>query len=152
MTHTANTTARMYLRWRDIDTWGHVTHSVYHDFLAEGRLALLAACVPDTFLDFVIARVELDYRREINHREGHVDVTSEIAEVGEKSLTLAQRIVLPDGSTAAESRSVMVGWDPTARGARKLFPEERIALLQGAKPEEAGQQSGDSSRSLELEL
>jgi acyl-CoA thioester hydrolase len=126
---------RMQLRWRDIDSWGHVTHSVYHDFLAEGRLALITARLPGAASDFVIARVEIDYRREVRRDEEYVDVTGEIAQIGGKSLTIDQRIVLPDGSVAAESRSIMVGWDPATRAARELSARERTALLQnGSAP------------------
>ena len=118
----------MPLRWRDIDSWGHVTHSVYHDFLAEGRLALITDRLPGAAAEFVIARVEIDYRREVRRDEEHVDVTGEISQIGSKSLTIEQRIVLPDGSVAAEARSVMVAWDPAARAARELSPRERAAL------------------------
>jgi acyl-CoA thioester hydrolase len=120
----------MPLRWRDIDSWGHLTHSVYHDFLAEGRLALITARLPGAAFDFVIARVEIDYRREVRRDEEYVDVTGEIAQIGGKSLTIDQQILLPDGSIAAESRSVMVRWDLATRAARQLSARERTALRQ----------------------
>ncbi len=126
----AGSVTRIPLRWRDIDSWGHVTHSVYHDFLAESRLALITARLPGAAAEFVIARVEVDYRGEIRREEEYVDVTGEIAQIGGKSLTIEQRIVLPDGSVAADSRSVMVAWDPAARAARELSPRERAALTQ----------------------
>jgi acyl-CoA thioester hydrolase len=119
---------RLPLRWRDIDSWGHVTHSVYHDFLAEGRLALITDRLPGAASEFVIARVEIDYRHEVRREADYVDVTGAIAQIGGKSLTIEQRVVLPDGSVAAEARSVMVAWDPTARAARELSPRERAAL------------------------
>jgi acyl-CoA thioester hydrolase len=119
---------RTPLRWRDIDSWGHVTHSVYHDFLADGRLALIMARLPEAAHEFVLARVEIDYRLEVRREAEYVDVTGEIAKLGGKSLTIEQRIVLPDGSVAAEARSVMVAWDPATRAARELSPRERAAL------------------------
>jgi acyl-CoA thioester hydrolase len=130
----AGSVTRMPLRWRDIDSWGHVTHSVYHDFLAEGRLALITDRLPGAASNFVIARVEIDYRREIRREEEYVDVTGEISQIGGKSLTIAQRIVLPDGSVAAESLSVMVAWDGAARAARELSPRERTALTASGPP------------------
>ena len=122
----------MQLRWRDIDGWGHLTHSVYHDFLAEGRLALITARLPGSEFDFVIARVEIDYRREVRREADYVDVTGEITELRGKSFTIDQQIVLPDGSVAADSRSVMVAWDAATRGARELAPRERAALTPDA--------------------
>jgi acyl-CoA thioester hydrolase len=130
----------MQLRWRDIDGWGHLTHSVYHDFLAEGRLALITARLPGSAFDFVIARVEIDYRREVRREEDYVDVTGEIVALGGKSFTIDQRIVLPDGSVAAQARSVMVAWDSATRGARELSQPERTALAAStAAPETADQ-------------
>ncbi len=136
----AGSVTRMQLRWRDIDGWGHLTHSVYHDFLAEGRLALITARLPGSAFDFVIARVEIDYRREVRRDEDYVDVTGEIVALGGKSFTIDQRIVLPDGSVAAEARSVMVAWDSATRGARELSQRERTALAaSAAAPETADQ-------------
>lgn len=125
---------RIYLRWRDIDSLGHLNHSVYHDFLAEGRFAVIRAHTGDTEFNFVLVHVELDYRREVRREEGHVDVTGEIVRVGGKSITLEQQIVLPAGSVAAESRSVVVAWDPVKRGARELSLQERAALEQLPAP------------------
>jgi hypothetical protein len=37
--------------------------------------------------------------------------------------------VLPDGTIAAEGSSILVAWDPQARGSRALTEGERAALL-----------------------
>ena len=59
-------------------------------------------------------------------------MTGEIVQIGGKSLTIDQQIVLPDGAVAAESRSVMVAWDSAVRGARELSARERTALMASA--------------------
>jgi acyl-CoA thioester hydrolase len=115
------------LRWRDMDMLGHLNQAVYHELLEEGRAALFASLGGMSF-PFVLVRVELDYRREVRRDHGTVEVVVRIERVGGKSITLAHDIVLPDGTVAASGRSVLVAWDPQARGSRGLSDDERAAL------------------------
>ena len=63
-------TIRMPIRWRDIDDLGHVNQSVYHELLEEGRGALFAPLIEASGgFDFVLARIELDYRHEVRHAD-----------------------------------------------------------------------------------
>ena len=120
---------RIALRWRDMDMLGHLNQAVYHELLEEGRGALLQSLGDAGNFPFVLARVELDYRHEVRHAAGHVDVVTRVAKVGGKSLTVAQEILLPAGPPAATGSSVLVAWDHQARGARLLTDDERAALL-----------------------
>ena len=124
----AQTRVRIGLRWRDMDMLGHLNQAVYHELLEEGRAALIAALGRDLRFAFVLARVELDYLHEVRPRDREVEVMTAVERVGGKSVTVAHTIALPDGTPAARGRSVLVAWDPEARGARELTPEERVAL------------------------
>jgi acyl-CoA thioester hydrolase len=115
------------LRWRDMDMLGHLNQAVYHELLEEGRGALFTSLGGMSF-PFVLVRVELDYRHEVRRDHGTVEVVVRIERVGGKSITLAHDIVLPDGTIAASGRSVLVAWDPQARGSRELTDDERAAL------------------------
>jgi acyl-CoA thioester hydrolase len=119
---------RIALRWRDMDMLGHLNQAVYHELLEEVRGALLASLREEARFPFVLARVELDYRREVRRADGHVDVVARVVAVGRTSVILEHDILLPDGVTAASGRSVLVAWDPQARAARPLTPAERAAL------------------------
>jgi acyl-CoA thioester hydrolase len=119
---------RIALRWRDMDMLGHLNQAVYHELLEEVRGALLASLRDESGFAFVLARVELDYRREVRRGDGHVEVVARVAAVGRTSVTLEHEIVLPDGTPAASGRSVLVAWDPEARAARALSADERAAL------------------------
>jgi acyl-CoA thioester hydrolase len=119
------------LRWRDMDMLGHLNQSVYHELLEEGRAALFASLDEGAAFPFVLARVELDYRTEVRRDHGHVDVVARVAKVGTKSVTLANEIVLPDGTVAASGTSVLVAWDPHERRARAITEVERAALGTG---------------------
>ena len=115
------------LRWRDLDLLGHLNQAVYHELLEEGRGALFARLEEHGF-PFVLAHVELDYRSEVRKDHGHVDVVSRVERVGRTSVTIAERIELPDGTVAAEGTSVLVAWDTESRRSRELSAAERDAL------------------------
>jgi acyl-CoA thioester hydrolase len=120
---------RIAIRRRDIDTLGHLNQAVYHELLEEGRMALVER-LGVLGEDFVLARVELDYRNEIRLDDGTIDVVTRPARVGRSSVAFDHEILLPDGRVAAEGQSIVVAWDPAARGSRVLTDEER-ARLQG---------------------
>jgi len=120
---------RIALRWRDMDMLGHLNQAVYHELLEEGRSELLLSRSADgRGFPWVLARVELDYRHEVRHDAGHVDVVSRIVRVGGKSVTIAHEIRLPDGAVAAAGSSVLVAWDMRERTSRTLTDDERAAL------------------------
>lgn len=116
---------RIPLRWRDIDALGHLTHSVYHDFLAEARVAVLSAGSGKAHRRFVLAHVELDHRREVRHEDDHVEVLAWIEALGRSSVKIGHTVQLPDGTVAADGSSVLVAWDGERRGSRVLSEEER---------------------------
>ncbi len=119
---------RVALRWGDMDALGHVNQAVYHELLEEARTAMLEALPTPPKGAFVMARVELDYRREIPLAHRYVDVTLKVEAVGRSSITVFQRIVRSDGVLAADGRSVMVAWDRQLRGSRPLSDGELVML------------------------
>jgi acyl-CoA thioester hydrolase len=116
------------LRWRDMDMLGHLNQSVYHELLEEVRGALFMSLFDMQGFPFVLARVELDYRHEVRHDHGSVELIARIDRVGTTSVTVAHEMLLPDRTLAAEGASVLVAWDAEARGSRPLSDAERQAL------------------------
>ena len=94
------------LRWRDLDMLGHLNQAVYHELLEEGRAALFHQLGG---MPFVIARVELDYRREVRKDHGAVDVVTWVESIGRKSIVAGQSILLPDDTVAAEAAAREAG-------------------------------------------
>jgi hypothetical protein len=43
-------------------------------------------------------------------------------------VTVDHNVLLPDGTVAAEGRSVLVAWDPQRRGGRPITEAERVVL------------------------
>ncbi len=124
----AHASVRVPIRWRDLDVLGHLNQAVYHEYLEEGRAALMASLGEGNRFPFVLARVELDYRAEVRRSHREVEVVARVERVGTKSLTVSHEVVLPDGTVAASGASVFVAWDVDARGARALTEAEREAL------------------------
>ncbi len=123
----------MQLRWRDMDMLGHLNQSVYHELLEEGRGALMMDLARRVAGDhshggFVLAHVDLDYHREVRKDHGEVEVVVRLLRVGRSSIELEHEIALPDGQIAASGKTVLVAWDPAARGKRELTEAERAAL------------------------
>ena len=123
---------RVQLRWRDMDMLGHVNQSVYHELLEEGRAGLITEILRRTGAEvhggYVVVHVDLDYHAEVRRDHGEVEVVVILERVGTSSLELAHEIRLPDGRVAASGRTVLVAWDPVARGKRRLGEAERAAL------------------------
>src|SRR3954453_19614126 len=93
---------KVQLRWRDLDLLGHLNQSVYHELREEGRGALLAR--GNHSFPFVLAHVEIDYRHEVRRDHDHVEVVSRIVRIGRTSVTLAERIEVPDRTPAAAGK------------------------------------------------
>ena len=74
-----------------------------------------------------MARVELNYRREIPLAHRFVEVTLQVEGVGRSSITLEHQIFRSDGELAADGHSVLVAWDAERRGSRPLSDGELAA-------------------------
>ncbi len=78
--------------------------------------------------DFVIARVAIDYRREVTQADGAVVVTCRVEGWGRSSVTTAETMTLADGTVAAEAATVLVARDRVAGGSRPLTEDELARL------------------------
>jgi acyl-CoA thioester hydrolase len=120
------------LRHRDLDALGHVNQAVFHELLEEVRGAFFRATLPDLpFTGYVLAHVELDYRREVRIEHRYVIGECRVAALGRSRVELENRLLLPDGDVAVEGRAVLVAWDEESRRSRELTEREREALLAG---------------------
>jgi acyl-CoA thioester hydrolase len=95
---------RERVRFRDCDAMGHVNNAVYSTFLEEARIDVLGGLA-----DFILARVEIDFRSELQAGE-EIEVRTRCSRIGTKSFELEHEIEA-DGRLAAEAKSVLVGYD-----------------------------------------
>ncbi|CAN5733629.1 thioesterase family protein [soil metagenome] len=117
---------RERVRFRDRDALGHVNNAVYSTYLEEARLGVLGGLA-----DFILARVEIDFRAELRGG-GEIEVRSRCEQIGTKSLDLRHEL-RADGRLVAEARSVLVAYD-YERAESVPVPDDLRARLVGAKP------------------
>lgn len=118
------------IRWRDLDAFRHVNNAVYATYLEECRDEWLVGVLGpggDPWA-FVLARVAIDFRRELRQEDGAVVVSCGLARAGSSSVTTREEIRTRDGELAAEAESVVVAWDRERGGSRPLSDEERAAF------------------------
>ena len=121
---------RIEIRWSDVDAYLHVNNAVYATYLEEGRDAWLEAVLGDAGdpWDFVLARVAIDFRRELRLEDKAVVVSCRLDCIGSSSLTLHEEIRTGDGALSAESEAVLVARDRENGGSRPLNEIERATF------------------------
>jgi acyl-CoA thioester hydrolase len=115
------------LRWSDPDTYGHVNHARALSLLEDARLAM-AGDAPGVVAgrpDVILARLEVDYLRQLYYRVGEqLCVRSWLTRVGTKSFTMRQELV-QDDEVAIRLDAVLVLFDVTTDASRPMTDEER---------------------------
>lgn len=126
---------RLHIRWRDMDSYGHVNNAVYLNYLEEGRDRLVESLFgSDEGWDFVLAHVGIDFRSELTQADGEVIVRCEVSSVGRSSIRTRERIHKRDGTLAAEAEAVIVPRAAGRQSSRPLTDEERAVLLSAIVP------------------
>ncbi|MDQ3661952.1 MAG: acyl-CoA thioesterase [Actinomycetota bacterium] len=121
---------RVEIRWHDVDAYRHVNNAVFLTYLEECRDEWLERLLgrSDELWDFVLGRVEIDYRQELTHEDDAVIVRCTLASVGNSSVRTTEQILKLDGSVSAEAGAVLVALDRVAKRPRPLTAQERAAL------------------------
>lgn len=89
---------RERVRFRDCDSMGHVNNAVYSTYLEEARIDVVGS-----LSEFILARVEIDFRAEL-HAGEEIDVGTRVGRVGTKSFDLEHEIRAGE-RLVAEARS-----------------------------------------------
>ncbi|MFQ5689742.1 MAG: acyl-CoA thioesterase [Gemmatimonadota bacterium] len=107
--------SRFRVRSYELDFLGHVNNAVYLNWLEQARLQALGelgypleALIERAWVTLV-ARIEIDYRREVRHGDD-IRLRTEVERVGRTSLTLHHRFERIDDEVplVAEARVVIV--------------------------------------------
>jgi len=130
---------RIEIRWADIDAYRHVNNAVYATYLEECRdewLERVLGPAGDVW-DFVLARVAIDFRRELRQEDDTVVVRCRLERIGSSSVTLREEIRPASGELSAEAEAVLVARDPASGHSRPLLERERAALESAREPSRA---------------
>jgi acyl-CoA thioester hydrolase len=121
------------IRWRDVDGYGHVNNAVFLTYLEEARDEWLerALGADGDAWDYVIARVEVDFCRELRLADDRIVSRCSLHSLGTSSVRTREELVTLDGDVAAEAEAVLVARDRETKRSRPLSERERAAL-QGA--------------------
>lgn len=124
------------LRFNDTDMLGHINNTLYSVALEAGRVELVREA---GLLDIarghgvVIARIELDFLREMNW-PGEVRCETVVHKLGNKSFQLRQHLVHA-GEICARAHTVLTTFDMATRKAVPLTEDWRAALERWYLPE-----------------
>jgi acyl-CoA thioester hydrolase len=115
------------IRWRDLDSYDHVNNSVYLTYLEEVRDEWLGRALrdPAEVWNYVLARVAIDFRRELTLADDVVVARCGLAEIRTSSVRTREEIVTRDGELSAEAEAVLVARDRDSGRSRPLTDDER---------------------------
>ena len=99
---------RETVRFRDVDSMGHVNNAVFLTYLEEARIAYLLPFGAEV-TNMILARVEIDFRAPIRMRD-EIEIGVRPAGVGTRSFELEYQVRSGD-TVAAEAKTVIVSYD-----------------------------------------
>ncbi|EMA36850.1 acyl-CoA thioesterase [Halobiforma nitratireducens] len=121
-------TTDIAVRYRDLDPLDHVNHAVYASYLEAARTDYLETVleVAPEEINFVIANLEIDYRRPIVKGDDP-EIALWVSGMGDSSCTMAYEIRVGD-EIAATAETTMVHVDADAKQPTPMPDETREAL------------------------
>ena len=122
---------RIEIRWRDLDSYGHVNQAVYLTYAEEvldDWFRTKLGRDPGVGWDYVARRTTIDYRGELRLADRVAVGSAELAQLGTTSLTARVVLSAPDGRVATELELVIVAIDGKGGAPRPLTDAERSAL------------------------
>lgn len=123
------------VRFADLDVLGHVNNKSFLTYAESGRVVFLGGTglwQQGAVRQNVVARVEIDYRREL-HFPADIRIGTRVLDIGRSSFRLGQGIFRGDDCIATIV-AVMVRIDTQTRQAVVLNDGERAQLLPYLNP------------------
>ncbi len=117
-----------------MDAYGHVNNVVFLRYLEEARIDFLFRPEKDFKQGSVVARHEIDYKRQLVHRHQPVDVELWVTEIRAASFTITYEVKDPD-QVYVRASTVIVPFDFATQRPRRITSEER-EFLEGYRDDE----------------
>jgi acyl-CoA thioester hydrolase len=120
-------TTRIQTRFADLDPFGHVNNVAYVVYMETARVRFIHEYGGTLRGHVLVARTEVDHRREIPSSTWEIDVRVQVQSVGRTSVVIGHELY--DGETlVGQGRVVLVAVDEHHRP-RPVTAEERALLL-----------------------
>ncbi|MFG2961695.1 MULTISPECIES: acyl-CoA thioesterase [unclassified Streptomyces] len=120
---------RCPLRWSDMDAYGHVNNAVFVRYLEEARIDWLFRPDKEFKQGSVVARHEIDYKRQLVHRHHPVDIELWVTEIRAASFTVTYEVKDEDLVYVTAS-TVVVPFDFESGRPRRITADERDFLAE----------------------
>ncbi|MGW1746519.1 acyl-CoA thioesterase [Streptomyces sp. NPDC002092] len=118
---------RCPLRWSDMDAYGHVNNAIFLRYLEEARIDFLSLRGKESKQGSVVARHEIDYKRQLVHRPDPVDIELWVTEIRAASFTVSYEVKDED-VVYVRALTVVVPFDFETQRPRRITSEEREFL------------------------
>ena len=119
-------TIPIQIRFNDVDQMGHVNNAVIMEYLDLGKDAFFSGHgLSPTKSDFTVMVVhyDVDFKAQIHYHDV-IHVTTEIEKIGNKRITVFQRVVNSEtGVVCVECRTVMAGYRRSTTSS-EVIPDE----------------------------
>ena len=119
-------TTPIQIRFNDVAQMGHVNNAVIMEYFDLGKDAFFSSHgVPPTKGDFTVMVVhyDVDFRAQIHYHDS-IAVTTEVEKLGNKSLTIMQRVINTESNiVCVECRTVMAGYRRSTNSS-EVIPDE----------------------------
>ena len=120
-------TNQQFVRWDDIDAFGHVNNAKYLTYIQEARFLW------SPLLEMVVAKAEVDYLVPIYIGGRFYDITLWVEQIGNSSFTLGYEVIGDNGVVHAKVKTVQVAVSMETKKSRPLTDSEREFLKQYLK-------------------
>ena len=126
-------TNQQFVRWDDIDAFGHVNNAKYLTYIQEARFQWSyyeQKKLGDnpSLVEMVVARNEIDYLAPIYEGGRLYNVEIWVESIGNTSFVLNYVILGEDGTVHAKAKSVQVAIDMASKKSRPITDVERAFL------------------------
>lgn len=116
-----------------MDAYGHVNNAIFLRYLEEARIDFLSLRGKESRQGSVVARHEIDYKRQLVHRPDPVDIELWITEIRAASFTVTYEVKDED-LVYVRALTVVVPFDFETQRPRRITSEER-EFLEGYRDE-----------------
>lgn len=130
-----------------MDAYGHINNVVFLRYLEEARIDFLFRPDKDFQQGSVVARHEIDYKRQLKHRHTPVDVELWVTKINAASFTVSYEVKDPD-QVYVRAATVIVPFDFEAQRPRRITAEER-AFLEEYRDDDASRAEAGSEAAAE---